>query len=222
MTRPVRPFAATLPLLLLLALAPVPAAGAEAFLADPSSGNARRPRVGEWLTYVVAYRVDPLEHSLRPDSLRQNADSLDNESAPLDVPAIWRTTPLRIVIQHIEEKSCRVLVTHRGVSRETTLPLDAAMPDYEYDDDNDNELPPPTAEGRHRLRGQDIPVTITSRTGPTGGFVRYYSPDVPFGVVRFASEDVDVILVEYGIGQPSERLPLPSDIVPPPGALYKP
>lgn len=221
MTRLVRPFAATLPVLLLFAFAPVPAAGAEAFLADQANGNARRPRVGEWLTYVVAYRVDPLEHSLRPDNLRQNADSLDNESAPLDVPAIWRTTPLRIVIQQIGEKSCRVMLTHRGVSREVTLPLDAAMPDYEYDDDN-GDSPPPPAEGRHRLRGQDMPVAITTRTGPTGGFVRYYSADVPFGVVRFASEDVDLILVEYGIGQPSERLPLPSDIVPPPGGLYKP
>lgn len=220
--RSARRFAASLPFPLLVPLAFALAADGAAFLAGaPAGGEARPPQAGEWLDYVVAYRVDPLEHRLRqersgnrdPDPI----DAADGAFSPFDVPPVWRATPLRLVVESVEETGCRATLIHGGVGREVFLPFAAAMPEYRYD-----EPPPPAVRGRHRLGGVELPVDIVSRAGPNGGFVRYSSSEVPFGVARFASWDVDVILVEFGTGRPPERHSPFSGIVPPPGELYKP
>ncbi|MCC8189300.1 MAG: hypothetical protein LIP77_01515, partial [Planctomycetes bacterium] len=52
-------------------------------------------------------------------------------------------------------------------------------------------------------------------------YVRLASPALPYGIARFATEDVDVILVALGDGPPPAEFPLPlaAPPQPPPGRL---
>ncbi len=230
--RTLSPFALALPLLLCLAAAPAgePAGYSAAAaplevpdLFDPAS--AKRPKAGEWLEYLVAIPVDPLENSLAPKPIPPPAAALPGEpaqeypyQAAFNPPRAWRTLPLRLVVRRIGDDSCQAAVTFAGETRELTLPLapEPAGAAFRY------PAPQPTDRKTvHNLNGRPVEVEITRRQGNGYGFVRLSGPDIPFGLARFASENLDLILVGAGHGTPPPfPLAVNGGVNPPPGLLY--
>lgn len=186
---------------------------------------ARRPDKGEWLEYRLAIPVDPLENSLGPNPLpfpgRDSPPPVAGESlayfSAFDLPTLWRSIPLRLEILRVDEASCRVRMTFAGHVSETTIPLFASTGAEAF------RYPPPQPLERREVRRigeRDYEGELTIRRGRGYGFARLSHPDIPFGLLRFASENMDLILVGMGAGTPPPY-PLPdADIIPPPGGLY--
>ncbi len=64
-------------------------------------------------------------------------------------------------------------------------------------------------------------VQVFRDPDPETGFVRHVNRELPFGLARFATPYVDVILVDMGSG---DEPPFPSAraaVSPPPGALWR-
>lgn len=203
-----------------------------------SSGLGRQPVVGEWLEYVIAFPVDPLENSLRPAPLPPPPSPLDTEPAdPVDpaaaaaatdaqpagrfslappefeAPVAWRVLPLRITIAGRTDSGFHAVVNLDGASRPVVLP--AASP----------VAPSPGAapDGTATQKIGDLfyDVQVFRDPDPETGFIRHVNAHLPFGLARFATPYVDVILVDMGSG---DEPPFPSaraDASPPPGALWR-
>lgn len=196
---------------------------------------ARRPAAGEWLEYLVAYPVDPLENRLHPRPLppppaSSPAPAAETGGQPdpigdhpdfipvFEPPAVWRSVPLRLEVLGTEDDgTLRVRMTFAGTTQETALPLPARAEDDPYQYDH-----PQPEDGRtvHRLVGGEVEVTVRARRGDGYGFVRHYNRDLPFGIARFATPDVDLILIGYGTGEPP-AFPLAGQPEPAPGTLYQ-
>lgn len=197
---------------------------------DPSS--ARRPRPGEWLEYRIAFPVDPLENSLSaapvPPLAAKDQPLSDGDEESLDAPfaiippvlespEAWRVLPLRLELREITDEGVNAVLTFAGESHEVFLPSSGEEPaDFYYDERQSVDARTSTI-----VNGSSIDVEVTRRVADDYGFVRYFSPDVPFGIVRFATENVDLVLVGTGYGRPPE-FPLDAgDPNPPAGALYR-
>ncbi len=218
-------------LLFLFLSAPFAAAGAEAAstpaaalevpdVFDPSS--ARKPRPGEWLEYLVAFPADPLENSLSPrpapTAAAETAGAGGEYLAAFNPPQAWRALPLRLVMRRVGDDSCQASLTFAGETRDVTIPFSRERPAavFHY------PAPQPIDRKRlHRLNGRPLEVDMARRRGGEYGFVRLSSPDIPFGLVRFATENLDLVLVGMGDSPPPDfPLPAAEAVEPPPGALY--
>lgn len=197
---------------------------------DPASG--RRPIVGEWVEYLVCHPVDPLENSLSPNPIAPPPESDANAAEPLVIdgnvifppiaepPVSWRALPLRLVFVGREEDGYRVAMTFAGETGEYLLP---ARPRAAGSGQEFRYKTPQSDPGvaRHLVGDLEYEVTVTERRGDTHGFVRYFHRDLPFGIARFATADVDIILVGMGESTPPAfPLALPAPPRPSPGALY--
>lgn len=197
------------------------AAAAEPFPFDPAAG--RTPNPGEWLEYVVAYPVDPLENSLAPNPLPGIAEDGGTAApAPLPRPSFepgeaWRTVPVRLEVLSVANGVMRVRVRMSDRGGEIDIPLTSGVPaDFHYEDPQ-----PAPEQATQRVDGRAYEVTTLRRNGDGYGFARMNAPEFPFGLGRFATRDVDLILVGMGEGNPP-AFPLPPDeISPPPGMFYR-
>lgn len=195
---------------------------------DPS--RARRPVPGDWLEYRIAFPADPLENSLRTDPApvvpaSTASDTPVEDTGPFltaapefEAPAIWRVLPLRVEILAVDDDGTKALLAFAGLSREVLFPAGGReTAEFHYE-------APQEPERRETVlvNGVAMEVDVVRRLAENYGFVRYFSSEVPFGIVRFATEDVDLVLV--GLGQTSPpAFPLDVDIAHPPlGSLYKP
>lgn len=192
--------------------------------------SARKPVLGEWLEYRVAIPVDPMENSLSPSPIPPSEPAgippprvveLDGEAYVFRptfeaVPA-WRVLPLRLEILHPLDDGYRARMTFEGKTREVVLPgiASGSEMDFRYDAPQ-----PPDGTAVLRLDGDTYEVTVCRRVGEAG-FVRHSHPDLPFGLARFATEHVDIVLVGMGTGTPP-AFPLHLDAEPFPtlGELY--
>lgn len=207
----------------------LPALPANAF--DVS--RAKKPGPGDWLEYRIAFPVDPLENSLSPNPaatpLREGGAVLDIDGdttvfipEPSFEPSVaWRAVPLRLEIQDVLGGGCAAAVRFANETVRVSIPFFVEPPkvEFRYDPVPGDAVP---ERATVDLNGAPLPVEVIRRTGDGGGFVRYFSPEVPFGVVRFATENVDMILVGSGNGAPP---PFPLDtsdmtIHPLPGLLH--
>lgn len=212
-----------LPLLFLAASACLAAdgdPGAAAALLDPASF--RRPRAGEWLEYRLAYPVDPLENSLSPEPIPPppSAGGGDDAFVPprFEAPEAWRVLPLRIEVLKVENDRLRVRMTFAGTSREVDLDLsaDRQRSEFHYDPPQ-----PATIVGVHEIDGEEYSVQTIRRRDGRHGFARMTSREAPFGLIRFATANIDLVLVGLGQGHPPDfPLPLRGGVHPPPGLFY--
>lgn len=196
---------------------------------DPAA--VRRPKAGEWLEYLVAIHADPLENNLSappapapaapPLPNRPEAESYGREHpylAAFNPPTVWKVLPLRLEIREVSGDSCRVAMTFGDEVRTLTLPLavDPAGAAFRYD-------PPQPLDRKsvHQVNGRRLEVDLIRREGRNYGFARLSSAELPFGLARFATADVDVILIGTGTGTPP-AFPLAAQgaVDPPPGAFY--
>lgn len=198
--------------------------------------RAVRPRPGDWVEYHVAFPADPLENSLRTDpalipGIEANDSGAAGDAADAEVfdfhslallqpvfepPAAWRIVPVRLEIREVGDDGCNAEVVFAGERR--TIRLSAAdhgaRAEFHYDAGSE-------ADRRVRIGGDEYGVREVRRTGSGYGFVRWFSDQVPFGTVRFATGHVDVQLVGVGRGSPPDfPLRLSEVIEPPLGVLY--
>lgn len=217
-------------------------AAADAVPADKANGNplptnffaaarARKPVPGEWIEYRVGFPVDPLENSLRPDpavlpgvgtsgSAVEMLDGYEIYKPAFEPEVSWRVLPLRLEIRQVTPDGCNAILTFEGSSHQFFLPMesDEAEGELYYD-------APKEGDDRSifvKMGGEEYEVEVIRRSGDGYGFVRYFSPEVPFGVFRFATGDVDLVMVGCGRGRPP-AFPLAGDIPidPPLGRLFK-
>ncbi len=213
-------------------------------LFDPEA--AAKPQAGQWLEYRVAFPVDPMENALSGKPLAplikeepvriqiapQNDQKKGKGNDPeyyivqpdFDPPVSWRVLPLRLEIRQIGIEGIQILLTLAGASHTVTIDhasdsaLDRYIAKFYYD--------PPQPEDvtlSYRLGDSDYEITVVRRHHDLHGFVRWYSPLVPFGVVRYATADVDLALVAMGEGKAPDFLPdevIAERLQPPPGLLY--
>lgn len=179
-----------------------------------AAGAVRPPRAGEWAEYVVAFPLDPLEASLAPSSpFAPAAPDLGLAISPrLDPPVAWRARPVRLEVGRVDETGYQAFVTYEGVRRETYLPLRKPSA-RDADGGREKVLSAET----HRLANRDLDVSVERGEGPEGWFVRLTADEVPFGLARFANENVDLLLVGYGTGKPPAFPLSPPVFSPPPG-----
>lgn len=196
------------------------------------SAIGRRPVAGEWLEYLVAYPIDPLENSLVPNPVPPPSRSDANQPPPVvtdeyvihqpisePFPA-WRVLPLRMVLLTVEDNGYRVAVTFAGTTREHFWPAqpessNTRAPAFQYD------MPLTEQTAEYRVGGERFDALVTKRHGENLGFIRLHHHDIPFGIARFATADIDLILVGMGTNAPPDfPLRLPEQPHPPPGALY--
>lgn len=192
-------------------------------------------REGDWLEYRIAFPVDPLENSLSPNRIAPHDDGhipmdaafpgvpsgSDRSTQPaFKPPAAWRVLPLRVEVMLVEEEGCRIHLTLNGLAGDVFLPLrrpESPSP-FRYEAPQAED-----ATGIHIFGDTEYPVQIIRRQDPRGGFVRLSNPDLPFGLARFATDNVDLSLVGMGKGAPP-GFPLPETevhLVPAPGLLYR-
>lgn len=194
--------------------------------------QAPQPRPGEWLEYRVAFPVDPLEHSLSPGQgevapsgrTPMRITGGDEGELVFFVPhfepeRVWRVAPLRLEVREVEADGCNVVMTFAGRSHELFMPKAAGGgdgPDFYYDREESAD-----ARGEVRIGEHGYEVEETRRISERYGLVRWTSAEVPFGIVRFATPDVDMALVGMGIGRaPDFPLEVRAEIEPPLGLLY--
>lgn len=207
---------------------------------------ARRPTAGEWLEYRVAFPVDPLENSLRTDpaslpgmeaAAQTGSDAPAGNGPPAEayaeyayeyIPPIfepaesWRIIPLRLEIQESDAKGCNAILVYGKGREEVYLPAaqHGAEPDFLYDNDGGG-----SKQLSVRIGGADYAVDETRRSGIGYGFVRWVAAEAPFGVVRFATAHVDLMLVGQGNdtrSAPDFPLRTMDAIAPALGHLYRP
>ncbi len=207
--------------------------------------GARLPKVGEWLEYVIAYPLDPLEKSIRdlvdPDESPANAPEplAGGENIPLsevyvidrepvfEAPTDWYSMRLRLEVTSVDGLNCHAIMRYENRRDEVVIPLtgdssivkDTAQESPEEDtvsgDDpvdpsqldelfsgiEEERLAPSVREfSNHWVGNRSISVEIERGGDVRAAFVRLSSRDVPFGLVRFATDDVDFVLVDYGVG----------------------
>lgn len=216
--------------------------------------GARLPKAGEWLEYVIAFPVDPLEKSIRdfiaPAAPSNNATSspeplASGESTPLskiyvidrepvfETPADWYSMRLRLEITSVELDGCHAVMRYENRQDVVVIPFDVDptgdKPIVEEtedpsgdDDDVRGDAPVDPAQldelfpgigdeeerqeasirefSSHWIGNRSISVEIERGGDMLAAFVRLSSRDVPFGVVRFATTDVDFVLVDHGVG----------------------
>lgn len=217
----------------ILATAAVPTAtAADAAVAESSTPDfpdffnaeaMRRPLPGEWMEYRVAFPTDQLENSLRADAEdAEISDIRQPDFVPaFDAPPMWRVLPLRLEIREVTEDGANAILTFGGMTHEMFLPKtpgDAPDAEFTYD-------PPKEGEGADRrifiqigneAGAEDIEVeTIRRVSGDAEGFIRWTNADLPFGLARLATPDVDFLLVARGRGTPP-AFPLPDPVTPDP------
>lgn len=195
--------------------------------------QAIKPRPGDWLEYHIAFPVDPLENSLSPNpaptpgvaaapaapppASGEADDSLPPAVQPaFDLAPAWRTVPLRLEIREVDDSGCNAELTFGGETVSLRLPAsgDAAEGSFHYGDGAETER-------QTRIGGATYTVREIRRTGSGYGFVRWFSREIPFGTVRFATEDADLRLVGFGRGVPPDFPLRPADEASPaPGILY--
>jgi hypothetical protein len=187
-------------------------------------GSARLPKAGEWLEYRISFLVDPLENSLSKEPLPPASEHGKEEGAAghwisaFEPPAIWRTLPLRLEILSTDGEAFQVRFTFAGTVAESILPLKPGpVAPFHYPAPQ-----PEDADVEYRAGNLVLAATKTRRYAGAGrGFVRISHPGVPFGLLRFASPDLDIFLVGFDEGSPPE-FPLSggNSPNPPPGLLY--
>ncbi|MCD8139127.1 MAG: hypothetical protein LUE17_05010, partial [Planctomycetaceae bacterium] len=192
----------------------VDASGGVADVFDPS--RARPPRPGEWLEFRLAFRADPLEHSLSPDRgeiapTARQPQRITREGGEYEffVPhfepdRVWRVVPLRIEVREVEENGCNVVMTFAGRSATFFMArkggpagVDEPQPetDWFYDPDLSHDTTRTARIGDHTYE-----VEETRRESERHGFVRWFNREIPFGILRFATPDLDIALVGMGMG----------------------
>lgn len=194
------------------------------------AARAPKPVPGEWIEYRVGFPVDPLENSLRPDPALLPGVSASPEVAELldgytlykpsfEPAASWRVLPLRIEIRQVTQDGCNVFLTFAGTSHQFFLPSNRGGAEGEVYYDKPNE-----GDDKRifvKMGGEEYEVEMIRRMGDGYGFVRYFSPELPFGVFRFATGDVDLVMVGHGRGRPPQfPLAVDTPIEPPLGRLY--
>lgn len=185
---------------------------------------ARRPRPGEWLEYLVSYPVDPLENRLDPNPVPPpGADAgfavvPEFFTRPDFEPAVaWRGLPLRLVVLGSDDEAVRARLYFGDRQQDIALPLRSSGPKagFIYD------FPAPDPEWRQfRLNNLYYEVRFERRRAGDSGFARLTSPELPFGLARFATPDVDVVLVGMGEGEAPEFPLAAADPVEPPLGLF--
>ncbi len=222
--------------LLLVLLLTAPAAAADADGADSpvplnffDASRAPKPFPGQWIEYRIGYPADPLENSLQPDpaALPNSGDrgevvaledGYEIYKPSFDPGASWLVLPLRIEVRQVTPEGCNVFLTFDGASRQFFLAAGGKeQEEPRYD------APAEDADRRMfvTMGGEEYEVEMIRRDGDGYGFVRYFSPEVPFGVFRFATENVDLVMVGFGQGRPPDfPLALDAPIDPPVGLLY--
>lgn len=196
--------------------------------------TARPPRPGEWMEYRIAFPVDPLENSLRSDSApfpQLNVDDkgfevvtgLDGEQyikPSFTQQTAWRVLPLRLEVTAADPLGFVAVLRFEKANKIARFPISRGQAKANFFFDG----PQPKDEKISVIldSGQYNALSI-SRIGENYGFVRWAGEDAPFGLFRFASENVDLVLVGMGAG-PAPEFPLPvqTSISPPPGMLYRP
>ena len=226
---------------LAFALAGKPAAAAEtgggeaapAIASLIGTGLGRAPEPGEWLEYQLCYQADPLEASLSPrprtdpegaapppagDGLpAQTVGETDPAFTP---PPVWHCLPLRLEIQKMEEGGCRAILLFAGHRRDMLVPLPKPDGDAAIASAVDPSDPETRVElGTQRVGDASLDVEIMRGHDAGGWFARYVNYDVPFGLVRFASENLDCVLVGMGKTAPPEFPVKNPHIDPAPGEL---
>lgn len=189
-----------------------------------------RPRPGDWMEYHIAFPADPLESRLRPENgiaARPSGrapetvggggvdyDALARLEPVFDPPETWVTVPVRIQIREVFEDGCNAEVTFAGETRAVRLgAAREARAEFRYDAGGE-------AEKALRIGGREYAVSEVRREGSDYGFVRWFSTEIPFGTVRFATEHVDMQIVGFGRGAPPEFPIHPEEeIAPPLGSL---
>lgn len=229
--------------------------------------GAKMPRAGEWIEYVVAFPLDPLEYSIRAQStagngdapaIAEDADAAPSANAPhpvFDPPTAWGSNNLRLEILKVVDQGCQARMTYNGIRHEVFLPLapppegvagqpqpsGPSTPDMDVSGDapidnnhladifDDSTQPASAAQanepehtrGKHWLGDFAVDVDIERSGDPHTGYTRMTSPEVPFGLARFANDYLDLILVGKGLGLPPE-FPYPDiRIQPSPGKLHR-
>jgi hypothetical protein len=202
---------------------------ASAFRIFSGASDARPVRAGEWVEYLISFPTDPLEDSLRPAPPAANDGAWrgpDEDSfffpdiEPLFEPEItWRSLPLRLEIRAVEPNGCAVTMSFGPRREEVFLPLEQqfGVPLY-Y-----NEPQPATVMDQYVVGDLVFSVETVQRNAPGIGFIRIGSPDLPFGLARFATENVDIALIGMGDSGDMPPFPLenPAGLSPAPGALYR-
>lgn len=196
--------------------------------------TARAPRVGEWMEYRIAFPVDPLENSLRADPAPQpqvgdgrltgeDVVEVDGEyyiRPTFEPGTAWRTLPLRLEIESVDALGFEAFLTFESKRGKYHFPIEGGLPggEFVYDPQKDME--------RHvavSLNGTEYEATATIRHGENFGFARMAGEDAPFGLFRFATAHVDLVLVGMGADEPPPfPLNLEEAITPPIGLFYLP
>ncbi len=217
---------------------PPPASAAGPDLTDVFDfSQATRPRPGDWLEYLVAFPADPLENSLRsrpgassagvPEGAPGNAvpavpgdgtvdfDAVARIRPEFEPPAAWRGVPVRLEIREVFPDGCNADVSFAGERVSVRLAAgNGAQAEFHYDAGGE-------AERSLRIGDREYTVRELRRAGSDYGFVRWFSAEVPFGLVRFATEHVDIQLVAMGWGAPPDfPVRLVGGIAPALGSLY--
>lgn len=171
-----------------------------------------KARPGDWFEYRVAYPGDPLESRL---SSPGDASAIQTM---FDLPPEWRVVPVRIEIREVFPDGCNAEITFGDTGERATTRLsgtsDGAHASFQYDGGA-------ATEQTVRIGGKEYIVQERRRSGSGYGFVRWTSVEIPFGVIRFATEHVDMQLVGMGRGSaPDFPLPPEDEVAPPLGSLY--
>lgn len=191
--------------------------------------TARPPRPGDWMEYRVAFPVDPLENSLRPDPAPlpqvdiadEVVTGVDGElyiTPSFDQRVGWRILPLRLEVTAADALGFAAVLRFEKISRTVRFPIGRgeAGGEFYYDGPQPPDEKVEIVLDAGRYEGVGI-----RRNGGNYGFVRWVGEEAPFGLFRFATASVDLILVGMGSGAaPGFPLSVTTPIVPPPGALY--
>lgn len=195
---------------------------------------ARPPKPGDWMEYRIAFPVDPLENSLSPSPAplpmaEDHAEQLEHVAEvggefyikpSFEPPSAWRVLPLRLEVTMVDSLGLEAILRFEKETRIVHLPIDNDRPKSEFFYD-----PPQPEESQEQitLDSGTYNAVKTTRIEENYGFVRIAGTDAPFGLFRFATENVDLILVGMGNGMgPVFPLRVESPIVPAPGRLYRP
>lgn len=184
-----------------------------------ASESVPKPRAGQWFEFRLAFPVDPMENALSgsplpalveaepiripivPQQGKEKGQEFFITQPDFNPPVVWRTVPLRLEVEEISIEGIRLVLTFGGRSYPVTIDhvgdsaVDRFTGKFYYDLSQ-----PEDRSFIYRLGGMDYEVTEVRREHESYGFVRWFCPLVPFGVVRYATRDVDLVLVGMGEG----------------------